>query len=84
MLPDTIAFACAMHMPFPATALKGLVAIARDSAVGGPAGTGMSFIHATLPGQNALHNGQANTGSARACNAMLTNAQISNINALYR
>jgi hypothetical protein len=32
----------AMRMPFPATALKDLVELARGCAVGGPAGTGMS------------------------------------------
>jgi predicted exporter len=57
-MPDTIAFA--MRMSFPVTALKDLGALARDCAVGGPAGTGMSAssMPITRPRRNAQWTSQ--------------------------
>jgi hypothetical protein len=57
-------------MPFPAFALENPVALAQYCALGSWHWH-ERFIHATFLAQNALHNGSANAGRARACSTIV-------------
>jgi hypothetical protein len=73
VLPDTMAFACAMRMPLLVSASTELgVASARGCAVGGAAGMGASSMPLACLAQTVLLNEPANAGRARS--AMFANA----------